>query len=171
VPTGNHDFTQENVFNGSIPSRMVICMVDNDAFNGSYEKNPFNFKTYGLTSLKLLLDGNQQQSVKPIELDFDEHRFIEAYMSLFSGTGKQLKDEGTDIDRTDFPKGYAIYAFDLTPDMNEDGHFNLMREGSVRLDLKFKTALPNTINVLVYSEFEHVIELNRNRDVIFDFTT
>ena len=40
VPAGNHDFTQENVFNGSIPSRMVICMVDNDAFNGSYEKNP-----------------------------------------------------------------------------------------------------------------------------------
>ena len=91
-------------------------------------------------------------------------------MTLYSGTGKQHKDEGNFIERTDYNGGYALYAFDLTPDQAEEGHFNLVREGSVRVDLKFNAALPNTINVIAYAEFENVIEIDRNRNVIFDFT-
>ena len=51
----------------------------------------------------------------------------------------------------------------------EEGHFNLAKDGSVRLDLKFVVALPNTINVVAYAEFENVIEIDRNRNVIFDY--
>jgi hypothetical protein len=91
-------------------------------------------------------------------------------MSLFSGTGKQQKVEGTDIARSDFDGGYALYAFDLTPDMSDDGHFNLTRDGSVRIDMKFGTALAQTINVIVYAEFENVIEIDRNRAIIFDYS-
>jgi hypothetical protein len=169
IPRGNLDFTQENLFSGQLPTRLVIGCVDNDAFNGSYAKNPFNFKHYSLTQLKVFLDG-QQQYVRPIEPNFAANNYIGAYMSLFSGTGKQQRDEGNDIQRDDFPRGYALYAFDLTPDQCESsGHFNLVKEGSVRIDLKFANALPNTINVIAYAELENVIEIDRNRNVIFDF--
>lgn len=168
VPTGNLDFSQENLFTGQLPTRLVIGCVDNDAYNGNYEKNPFNFKHYGLTQIKVFLDG-QQQHIKPLEPNFAANQTIEAYMSLFSGTGKQQRDEGNDISREDYSGGYALYAFDLTPDLAEEGHFNLNKEGSVRVDLKFATALPNTINVIAYAEFENVIEIDRNRNVIFDY--
>ena len=52
-----------------------------------------------------------------------------------------FKDEGNALDRTTFSKGYALYAFDLTPDLGEDDHFNLAKQGSVRLVLKFREAL------------------------------
>ena len=91
-------------------------------------------------------------------------------MSLFSGTGKLQKDEGNDIERNDFPGGYAIYAFDLTPDLAEEGHLNLARDGTVRVDMKFANALANTINVIAYAEFENIIEIDRNRNVLFDYT-
>ena len=169
VPTGNLDCSQENLFAGQLPTRLVIGCVDNDAFNGSYTKNPFNFKHYSLSQLKLYLDG-QQQHIKPLEPNFANNQYVAAFMSLYSGTGKQQKDEGNFIDRSDFGGGYALYAFDLTPDMAEEGHFNLAKEGSVRVDMKFTTALPNTINVIVYAEFENVIEIDRNRNVVFDYT-
>ena len=168
IPRGNMDFSQENLFSGQMPTRLVIGCVDNDAYNGSYTKNPFNFKHYDLTQLKIYLDG-QQQHIKPLEPNFGAHQYIESYMSLFSGTGKQRKDEGNDIQRDDFSGGYALYAFDLTPDMSEDDHFNLAREGSIRVDLKFANALQNTINVIAYAEFENVIEIDRNRSIIFDY--
>jgi len=171
IPTGNLDFTQENVFAGTLPTRLVIGLVDNSAYNGNYELNPFNFRHYDLNQLKVVLDGQQQHYISPLEPNFTAQRYVEAYMSLFTGTGKNTKDEGTDITRTDFAAGYAIYAFDLTPDMSEDTHFNLSRDGSVRLEMKFGTALPNTVNVVVYAEFEHVIEINRDKQVIFDFAT
>lgn len=168
VPRGNMDFSQENLFAGQLPTRLVIGCVDNDSFNGAYDKNPFNFKHYNLSQIKVYLDG-QQQHIKPLEPNFPNNQYIAAYMSLFTGTGKQMKDEGNDLDRTDYPGGYTLYAFDLTPDLAELDHFNLSREGSVRVDLRFANALANTINVLAYAEFENVIEIDRNKNVLFDY--
>ena len=53
--------------------------------------------------------------------------------------------------------------------MGEDDHFNLVRQGNVRLALKFAEALGQTISVVAYAEFENVIEVDRDRNVIFDF--
>ena len=168
IPTGNLDHTQENLFTGQLPTRLVIGCVDNDAFNGRYSKNPYNFKHYDLRQLKVYLDG-QQHSLIPIEPNFTANHYITAYANLFAGTGKLMKDEGTDIRREDFGSGYALYAFDLTADLAEEGHFNLMKHGNVRLDLKFGTALPNTINVIAYAEFESVLEIDKSRNIIIDY--
>jgi len=59
-------------------------------------------------------------------------------------------------------------VFDLTADLGEDDHFNLVRQSNVRLPLKFADALPETISVVAYAEFENVIEVDRDRNVIFD---
>ena len=77
--------------------------------------------------------------------------------------------EGIYIDREDYANGYALYAFDLTAELGEDDHFRLLRQGSVRLGLKFAVALPATATVVAYAEFENVIEVDRDRNVIFDF--
>ena len=169
VPRGNLDCSQENLFSGQLPTRLVLGCVDNDAFNGHYEKNPFNFKHYNMTQLRVYLDG-QQQNIRPLDLNFETHQYINAYMTLYSGTGKQFVDEGNEIHREDYSRGYALYAFDLTPDLAEDDHFNLIKEGNVRVDMKFAAALPNTINIIVYAEFENIIEIDRSRNVIFDFS-
>ena len=99
------------------------------------------------------------------------HKIDAIYIQFSADTNNVLVLWVQDITRTDFAAGYAIYAFDLTPDMSEDTHFNLSRDGSVRLEMKFGTALPNTVNVVVYGEFEHVIEINMDKQVIFDFAT
>ena len=44
-----------------------------------------------------------------------------------------------------------------------------MRQGIVRLVLKFSQALATTITVVVCAEFENVIEIDRNRNIIYDF--
>ena len=142
--------TQENLFSGQLPTRIVIGCVDNEAFNGSYKKNPFNFKHMNLSQLKVYLDG-QQHSVKPLEMNYAHHQYINAYATLFTGTGKWMRDEGNLISRQDFPGGYALYAFALTADQCEGDHFNLLRHGTVRVDMKFAQALPNTINVIAFA--------------------
>jgi hypothetical protein len=92
-------------------------------------------------------------------------------LSLFSGTGKLNKDDGNNIDRSEYPNGYALYAFDLSPDLAEDDHFNLTRQGGVQLVIKFANALTRTVTVVAYAEFENVIEIDRNRNVIYDFAS
>jgi len=88
---------------------------------------------------------------------------------MFAGTGKLGADEVLFIDRDDYGNGYALYAFGLTADLGEDDHFSLVRQGSVRLALKFRRALQATVTVIAYAEFENVIKIDRNRNVVFDF--
>ena len=156
--------SREAVFTGQLPTSLVIGCVDIDAFNGSYTTNPYNFKNFALNKISIDLDGNTQ--LKP---NYASRQYIQAFISLFSGTGKENRDEGNDITREDYPRGYALYAFDLNPDLAEEGHFSLANQGIVRVEQKFGAALPNTVTVVTYAEFENVIEIDRNRNVIYDF--
>ena len=60
VPRGNMSGNQPNIFQGILPNRIVIGMVDADVFNGTYAKNPFNFKNYDTNH-----DGSDRQRREP----------------------------------------------------------------------------------------------------------
>ena len=156
------------MFTGQLPTRLVIGCVDNDAFNGSQTKNPYNFKNFALSEISIHLDGNTE-AIRPLKPNYAGRQYIQAFMSLFSGTSKENSDEGNDITREDYPIGYALYAFDLSQDLAEEGHFNLAKQWTVRMELKFGAALPNTVTVVAYAEFENVIEIVRKRNVLYDF--
>jgi hypothetical protein len=168
IPAGYLDMSQEKLFSGQLFSRLVVGCVDNCAFNGDVARNPFSFQHFSLSDLAVYLD-DQQRGIKPLSADFKNRQYVTSFMSLFNGTGKENCDEGNDIDRTDFTGGYALYAFDLSPDLSESDHFNLTRQETVRFDMKFANALPNTVTVVAYAEFENIIEIDRNCNVVFDF--
>ena len=86
VPRGNMSGNQPNIFQGILPNRIVIGMVDADAFNGTYAKNPFNFKNYDTTTMGLTVNGENLPG-KPLQLRFgQENNYISAFQTLFSGT-------------------------------------------------------------------------------------
>ena len=88
---------------------------------------------------------------------------------MFAGTGKMFQDEGNDVTRDDFGQGYSLFAFDLTPDVCDGSHFNLVQKGNLRVEMHFDQPLPQTVNIVVYGEFETVLEIDRSRNVIYDY--
>jgi len=169
VPNGFRDVSHEKLFSGQLPTRIAIGLVGNEGFNGAFTRNPFNFRHFNLMEISVYSDWQQQYGIKPLTTDFANDLYVRAYNTLFSGNGKVFKDEGNGLDRISFSKGYALYAFDLTPDLGEDDHFNLMKQGTVRLVLKFHDALTENVTVIAYAEFQNVVEIDRNRNVIYDF--
>jgi len=163
------DVSHEKLFSGELPTRIVIGLFDNRAYNGDRQRNPFNFQHFNLSEIAVYLVGQQQHAVRPVQPDYGHGLYIRAYNSMFIGTSKLCKDEGLYISREDYSDGYALYAFDLTADLGEEDHFSLVRHGSVRLSLKFSAALANTVTAVAHAEFENVIEADRDRNVVFDF--
>ena len=76
-------------------------------------------------------------------------------------------DTGNTIGREQFVNGHALYCFDLTPDLNSScgHHFSVTKLGNLRFELRFEVALSITGNVLVYSKFYNVIEIDNDRKV------
>jgi hypothetical protein len=43
-------------------------------------------------------------------------------------------------------------------------------QGNLRMEIHFAEALTATINMIMYAEFDNVIEIYRNRQVLFDYS-
>ena len=107
VPAGYLDASHEKLFSGQLPVRLIVGLVDNRAYNGDRERNPFNFQHFSLTEVGVYLDG-QLHGLKPVKLNFTSDRYIDAFVSLFGGTNKINRDEGNGIDRSDYARGYTL---------------------------------------------------------------
>ncbi|XP_035206168.1 uncharacterized protein F54H12.2-like [Stegodyphus dumicola] len=165
VSKGSWSFMQDNVFLGLMPKRVIITCVENAAMNGQYSMNPFLFAHHHVNFISIYVDG-QPVPCKPMDLDFESNHYVRAYHSLFSGFNR---DKGIYLSREEFVKGHVLYAFDLTPDMCDGSHFNLQHQGNLRVEIKFAKALSVTLSVLVYAEFQNVIEITKSRHVLCDF--
>ena len=80
------DETLDNVILGQLPKRIIIGFVDNKSFNGDKSYNPFNFKHYNINLFSIYVDGTQIPS-KPLQPNFKENLYVEAYHTLFFGCG------------------------------------------------------------------------------------
>lgn len=168
IPAGSRVANQENLFLGQLPKTVVLAFVDNDAFSGSKRKSPYNFKHYNICFAGLYLEGVQVPS-KPYTPDYTEGQVVREYTSLLQVMGKHALDRPVVVDREEYTKGYSLLAFDLTPDNESGGHYSLVKSGNLRAEVRFSAPLPATINLIIYSVFDNVIEVNQRREILIDY--
>ena len=149
IPQDAMSHTNGNLFLGTLPKRLILWCIDNDAYNGEYSKNPFNAKNNAINFLAIYVD-RRQVPAKPLQPNFETGSYIRSYVNLFSATGKQAQD-------------------DLTPDGCDGGCFHLTRKGNLRIEMHFATVLEHTVDVVVNGEFEAVLEIDKGRNIIYNY--
>ena len=70
IPRGMVQHTQPNFLRGILPNQLVIGLVEDLAFNGQNDKNPFNFQHYHMEEFKLIIEGVQFPA-RPYVMNFD----------------------------------------------------------------------------------------------------
>jgi hypothetical protein len=168
IPQGQTSILHDNIYLGQLPERIVLALVSDASMAGGYQLNPFNFEHFGLNYLALSVNGELVPG-KPFQPDFAINKYIREYNSIFEGMGVQFSKSTVAIPRVDYPRGYTLYVFDLTPDQSCGACVSPQRNGNVRIEIKFAAATAATINVLVYAEFESLIEIDKQRNVIAAF--
>ena len=180
IAPGLPNVRQDNIFSGLVPTSFVFGLVDSNAYTGEYGKNPFNFKHYDISTITLSVNG-EEIPFKQLRLKFPNPSdteskkktvdFIQACNTLFSGTGKMFSNMGLDITRDDYPHGFTLFAFDLTPDMcNTADYFNTVQRGTLSVDITFEKDTPEAISMVCYSDFENIIRIDSERNVIYDIS-
>ena len=172
IPTGTMSFSKDNLFLGQLPHRLVLGFVDNDAYNGVYNKNPYNFKNMNVNYLSLMLDGQHVPDSQPLTPKYTVaggQSYIQAYQTLFSGINKMYHDTGHFISRDDYPNGYTLYCFDLSPDLNSGDHLNLIKKGNLRFEIRFAQPLPQTVMVIAYAQFHNILEVDKQRNIMLEY--
>ena len=76
---------------------------------------------------------------------------------------KLFMNEGNNITLEKFKQSLCLFAFDNTPDQCHGEGLHLIRYSTTTLDLTFRAALTETISLLVYTEFDDLIEIDKTR--------
>ncbi|KAF4529787.1 hypothetical protein B566_EDAN018055 [Ephemera danica] len=171
ISSGSQYHTVENMFLGRIPTRVIIGLVSHKAFSGAHEKCAFNFQHFDMNYLTPFKNGEQMFS-RPYAPVFDDSEYAYAmpYIQSFINTGNHLADDGYRISMEEWQKGYALFPFDLTPDLSaHEQHWCIQEQGNLRLELGMKTALKEAVTIVVYAEFREVMEIDRTRECSLEY--
>jgi len=167
INMGTQSLNENSVFTGQLPRRVVFGLVSSSAFNGNLNQSPLNFQHFGLEEVSLWV-GDKQYPSQPIKMDFDENQYMVPYALMFESLSNKT-DFSNDITLEDYKGGNCFFVFNLTPDHSDDGTLQLIQEGTVSIDLKFKTPITETqgVELIVYGEFDNLITIDWNRNVFF----
>ena len=144
-----------------------VCTVENRSMYGVFKENPFHFKHNGLESL-IITVGNE--TLIRLDFDFANGQYVEAYDTLMRSTGQYKSSRSMLVDYNDFGNGNTILVFDLTArgECNSE-QFTVRKLENVRINLKYSNALTETNNLILYGEFDGVLQIDANRNVITDY--
>ena len=170
IPTGTRSKITDNVFAGQLPKRVFVGLVENAAYNGALDKNPFHFRHFDVSKVDVTLNGESQAS-RPFEPKFGaEKLYLRSYMSLYQTLGRIDDDWYPSISYEEYGDGFTLWGYDFTTDQNaHEDQFHLLKTGNMCIELQFNTALTQTINCIVYAEFDNVVEINKQREVNHDY--
>ncbi|XP_064641952.1 uncharacterized protein F54H12.2-like [Lineus longissimus] len=124
---GTADMSEANLCKGETPRRIILGLVASYAMNGALDGNPFNFKHYKATSVKLTVAG-AEIPYGELKMNFGDKKVLNGYMTLFRGSKVWPANKSNDITLEDYVDGYALYVFNLARDDAGSSAFQLAKK-------------------------------------------
>ena len=156
-----------DLYSGRLPSQIIFGLVDNRAFRGHRQMNPFNFYHYNVTSLVLMVNSKQYPSVR-FQPEFKEtvnkSKITREYMALMKGIGVN-GNEAPLVTLDHFHDGTTLWAFDLTPDSCSSYHNHKVDRGVLNIEMQFGDSLKHPVTLVSYAVFADEMQIDMDRQV------
>jgi ribonucleoside-diphosphate reductase beta chain len=163
---GRMDLSVPTLFQGVLPRRVLLGVVETSAFSGHLNKNPLEFKHCNISSIVLKRDGIPIP-FESIELKPTKNIFYQGYYSLLHACGVAGKNLDIGIPPEAWMKGYSIFGFDLSAD-NSPGSpvFERKVEGQLSVEILLDEQQSEAVTLIAYFEFDKVMEIRADRSII-----
>jgi len=169
IGAGSSSHAYPNLFPTAMPKAVYITFVENEAFIGAFEKNPFNFQHFNVSKLALYQDG-KFVSCKAYEPNFKDGKFAREYGSIFTALNMFNTDDSNGITMDMYKNGYFFIMYNLTADADLGGEsVGVTKPGNLRLEVSFESPLKKTITCLIYAIYDSKVEITRMRDVTVSY--
>ena len=113
--------------------------------------------------VKLIVNSVNESNVKLYEpAEWSKNGFLREYKTLSNLGAAHMAG----ISPTAYASGHFFIVWNLCPDMLLGGAAEIIRPGNLSLDISFKTALAQPINIIVYAQFDNTIEITHDKEAI-----
>ena len=153
----------EDQFQGDVPNRLIIGLVDAKSYAGDFGKNPLMFEDFNLKEIGFFVD-NEPIPCKPININMSQDIYMEGLMSLYKVSGKLNENTDIGIGRKTYRQGYTLFGFEVNPNTDDDFlYLGKCRKGTTRIDLSFHKAVPKQATIIIYATFPEIMEIDQTR--------
>ncbi len=164
IEKGATNYSNNNLFPGYSPKKIVMAMIASDAHAGHLQKSPFNYQDYKMRQLAITMG---DQPVGTFQPDFSTHCDVQSFLNNFKANGKWHPEGSLPLTKWGFGLGYALYSVNLDPTATMIGS-SLLKTETARLDITFAEPLEESVTVLVYSECDRLLQMDQSRGIIYD---
>ena len=160
-----------NLFQGRIPNRVIVGLVHSDAFNGNVARDPFCFQKFGVSNIRQLVRG-EEYPYETLELVHNNStQDLRGYYRFLQATGCLRKHQGNMVRREDWGQGKNCTLLVFANAANgclDSPVLNPKQSGELQIVLNFGAPPGNNITVILYGEFENLLEIDKNKAVLYD---
>ena len=165
VPEGNFGTSIEDIWQGEVPTRLVVGMVNSEAVNESFNLNPYHFQHFDVSNIGFFVNGEPTPQ-PPFYLDIENGNYLKGLNSLYKVAGKTMENTDIGITRETYQQGYTLIGFDVDPTTSSDFRYiGKSKEGHTKLEIKFKNGLPSPVTLILYATFPEVMSIDQARNV------
>ena len=164
ISKGSQHFYKDQIFGSErLPKFVLITFQEGSQKEGHYSSDAAVFKHLNVNSISLSRNSDFRESYTQ---NFEQNQYMSSYvMSVIRNMGHLDKNINCGISYTDFKDKYPFFTFVLAPDFDVFST-QIPKQGNLKLDIKFDTALTSPGLIHIYGVFDSEIQINKNRTVI-----
>ncbi|KAH7693291.1 Protein F19G12.2, partial [Aphelenchoides avenae] len=165
---GRQEFVH-NIFTNVIPRRVIIGMVNNQAYIGDLKKSPFNFQPFDIREVVVNAGGINYPAV-PYNMSWSNVpvQFVRAFVDMHDGC-MPSHNTTNGITLEQYLDGWTFFVIPLAAALDDCGGFELVRNGTTTIALRFSTPIPDPgVSLICLGEFDQLLSIDKNRVVVAD---
>lgn len=155
------------IFRGKLPRSIIIGLVKADAFHGSFDTNPWFFQPFGVSSVRLVINGIPTPT-ETFQPNFANGKCMDLYRHFLDNLGISHENESNMVTYEMFKTNTTLYAYDLSPDLCNSYHKHIETTGNINLDLQFSAALTDNVVVVVFGTFNEIVKIDASGQVTIE---
>ena len=168
---GIYHYRVDDLWSGQVPTKVIVCFVAADNYNGTYTTKPFYFSPgTGIRGIEFYKNSAPIGHQRAFEIDIrpggtDRHTAYRGLSDAVNGGGDAAA-KGLPFSLDEWTRGNFFYGIDLTPDGDDAGHHRYPTEnGNVGMQVNFRVGLEHPLMMLVYSTFQETVTISQARRV------
>lgn len=160
IPPNISSKTITLISDGQIPKVITIALVPHTAQEGSYTEGPHVFLHYRLQYFELLINGQTAGHTRRVATNYELKQYVRAYTTTMSSVGQMFGARSCGVSYENFAEGNTVYIFDMTTGLTGGIDAELIKNGTVTVELKFDVPLPHTVNLVYCGEFDEQLTVD-----------
>ena len=171
IGAGVTTFRAQAVFHGASPTQVILGMIDGRNFLGDYQRSLYRFQHFDLNEIWFTKNGVKIPTQGYVDVGLggvaiNRGSAMYAWKSVMELGKNMTPPKELNISYNEWcTKGYTLFVFDFTADKRESMDtevFSQVNTAPVNIHMQFRTAVPDSINVILYSKYDGLIKLAAN---------